>query len=520
METKRGIQNRLVPIIVLCSVFGGVVVGVGVVSSTGVSGVSGAHAQTDRLHTLSENESPPASDTVEQIAIDSVTMKTAPGDRFNATDENVSKLTTETETVAAGDVVVVEITSENLSNELAPRSGRDDPTARLLALIQSGGVDVQFRLSNETLDLFAINETGGLRVVSGVEESTISILVDTERAVFDNGTTGVEPTGSDELDLGVVVDGHGAGEPISKHVTITPRLASFETNENDTIHLSADSNQTITGTTTVAPETMFTVSVKSEDDAAFVITDTVRVREDRTFGLTLDFGNVTKGVKFTVSVPGEGFHANASTAGKLGASATASITLQPQRLGPDLNQTITVRSATLSDGGFLVVYNRSYLTKNRSAATESYRGSIQLEPGSHENVSIPLTTAYLGQGTVIVVPHLDTNDNGEFDHENSSIDRPYRGADGKPVIGVASVSVNDSSVTVEQNKSTNASANPQEVDTEQGDSHESTTTTTTTDIGSATPVPLTEVNGPGFGPLSGLVAVAITALLVIMGRRG
>lgn len=535
----RAIRTHFIPVVVLCSVFGGVIGGSIVVGAVS-GGASTTPTQTDRLHAAETaddrvrgDDSRMVSETIDQMAVEAVTIRTAPGSRFDDVDPggSVSDLTTEKETIAAGDVLVVEVASAELSNALASDSEETDPNARLLELVRSGELEIRIADSDSsaTLDLSATNETGGLRVIPETDGSGASILIDTEQAVFEDETTGVTPGGLD------VVIGDRADEPVSKHVTVTPRNASFETDENGRINLTVDANRTITGSTTVAPGTNLTVNIRSKEPTAFNITRTARVREDGTFSLRVDFGNVTKGTRFEVTIPDEGF-ASAATDGILTATSTASVRLTPQRVGTDGPQTVVVESINLSEGGFVTVYDQSFLTSDRSEAPESYRGSSEyLRAGSHTNVTVTLDNAYEGEGTLVVVPHLDTNDNEAFDSHNASVDEPYRGADGGAIIAIANVSTGaedgDNSSADDQHmgppdartESGETSANSLEgghadgSDDGPSDSGNETDATSTGERG-PTEAQLSEADGPGFGSLAGLTAIVITALLVVVAR--
>lgn len=556
MGRIRAIRGYFIPVVVLCSVFGGAVGG-----SVAVGAVSGGVTQSDRLHTIGMGDDPvhgspgtlsgsvrsappdrprgPAevsfssTETTDRIVLEAVTTGSVPGSEFEdvQTVTDVSTLTTETETVASEDVLVLEVTSAGLSNALT--ASDTDPNARLLELVQSGVLEVQIAnsASNTTLDLSATDEAGGLRVIPEAEGSDVNLLIDTERTVFEANTTGVT---AGELD--VEIDSQETDEPVSESVSVTPREASFETGSDGKISLTADSNRTITGDTTVAPNTNLTIHIRSNEEATFNITRTARVSEDGSFSFRVDFGNVTKGTQFEMLIPDEGFSEEATTQGVLTATSTASIQLTAQQFESDDSQTVTVKSANLSEGGFLVVYNQSFLTQNRSEAQESYQGvSEYRQPGSHSDVEIPLDGDYEGEGTVIVVPYIDTNDNEEYDSHNASIDGPYRGADDGAIIAVANASsTTDSdghssagqhsgpSLTGGDSTDTSASSHDDHTETSaealNDDPGTERTAQGTTSEGPSNDQ-LSDVDGPGFGPMTGLLAVGITALLVALGRR-
>lgn len=531
MRTQRTIRSYFIPIVVLCSVFGGVIGAVGPVSG-----------DTDRLQAGEINERVHTSDSgivshtasIDGVAIDTVTTQTAPRSSFGEveTGGEISGRATESQTIATGDVLVLEVASVGLSNALASDSESDtDSNARLLELVQAGALDVRITngASNTTVDLSATNEEGGLRVLPGTDGSNVYILLDTERAVFERDRMGVE-TGA----LDVVIDSPESKESVSERVTVTPRTASFQTEGSGTINLPADTNRTITGNTTVAPGTELTVHIRSKEEAVFNITRSTRVKEDGTFDLRVDFGNMTKGTPFELSISNEGFAADTVTDGVLTAASTASVRLTPQYLETGSQQRVVVDSANLSEGGFLVAYDRSFLTRDQSEDHESYRGvSEYLQPGSHTNVNITLDSTYEGEGTVVVIPHLDTNDNGEFDRHNASIDEPYRGADGGAIIAVQNVSTDsdagDTLSTADYTGSSDVSADSgtstNNIDGGHADSAANGTDergnekdAESTDVGGQTDARLSEADGPGFGPLSGVVAVGIITVLVVVAR--
>ncbi|WP_231185715.1 hypothetical protein [Haladaptatus sp. DYF46] len=88
-------------------------------------------------------------------------------------------------------------------------------------------------------------------------------------------------------------------------------------------------------------------------------------------------------------------------------------------------QTVTVDSATLSEGGFVTIHDSSLLDGN---VVGSVVGTSEyLEPGTHENVSVTLNEPLTESQTLIAMPHLDTNDNQVYDFVTSggSADLPY-----------------------------------------------------------------------------------------------
>ncbi|MCO8242499.1 MULTISPECIES: twin-arginine translocation signal domain-containing protein [unclassified Haladaptatus] len=110
---------------------------------------------------------------------------------------------------------------------------------------------------------------------------------------------------------------------------------------------------------------------------------------------------------------------------------------------------VTVDSAMLSDGGFIAIHDSSLLD---GEVLDSVIGvSSYLESGSHEDVSVSLfnvpgsdsdMSMLEEDGTLIAMPHLDSNGNEEYDFVESEgkADGPYT-KDGKAVLDDAKVTV-------------------------------------------------------------------------------
>jgi hypothetical protein len=382
------------------------------------------------------------------VTIDSVTIQTAPRSAFDHLDtvSNVSTFATEDETIAIGDVLVLSLSSSELPDALASDSNSTE--RRLLELVQSGTIDFEISQMNatddtaKTLNLSATIENGGLRVLPG--ENTVHIVIDTDRAVFDHMGTTVRMESGDRFK--VTSTGHGgSGAAVSGSFRIVSRMVSFNTSDSKKVIVEADSNQTVTGETTVAPGTDLTIRAQSAGQSSFVITQIVQVREDGTFGFDFDFTNVTQGTSFTLTIPDQRFENNASTPGVVRRPPTASVRISNQQHNAESVRTVLIRSVNLSDGGFVAVYNQSFLASdNVTTSHRSFRGTSQyLTPGKHTNVRITLDRPYTHNGTVIVVPHLDTNNNTKYDFitSNGSVDSPYLGTDGDPIVTSANVTV-------------------------------------------------------------------------------
>jgi len=154
-------------------------------------------------------------------------------------------------------------------------------------------------------------------------------------------------------------------------------------------------------------------------------------------------------------------------------NATADVSVDDQTGG----DAVTVAEATLSDGGFLVVYNGS----GQIAGVSGY-----LDNGTHEDVTVQLSPA-LDRGQVVVAEARTDDGDESF---NASDDTPYTNENDQPVGETAYVTVEDGATGTETATAT------------EGDAATDAATTEST-----------ETSGPGFGAVAALVAIAGAALL-------
>ena len=91
-------------------------------------------------------------------------------------------------------------------------------------------------------------------------------------------------------------------------------------------------------------------------------------------------------------------------------------------------ESVEIDSATLSDGGFVAVYDERGPERGELLGYSGY-----LEPGTHSDVVVPLQNGEITETTnVVVVAHQDTNDNEQFDFDppyqpvTSQTDGPYQ----------------------------------------------------------------------------------------------
>lgn len=140
----------------------------------------------------------------------------------------------------------------------------------------------------------------------------------------------------------------------------------------------------------------------------------------------------------TAGVAGTG--AAASSTGASGAAAqedTATVTFQNQTSG---GQTVTVRSVTMPEGGFVAIHDGSL---NEGETLASVVGSSAYLPaGTHENVTVQLDEPVSNDTTLVAMPHKDTDGDRsyQFVPSQGEVDGPYT-TDGDIVLESANVTV-------------------------------------------------------------------------------
>jgi PGF-CTERM protein len=141
---------------------------------------------------------------------------------------------------------------------------------------------------------------------------------------------------------------------------------------------------------------------------------------------------------------------------------------------------VTVDSVSVPEGGFVTIHDGSL---NDGEVLGSVRGtSDYLESGDHEDVEVSLDEPYEEDGTIIAMPHFDTNGNEEYDFVDSEGDEdgPYTDG-GNPVL-------DDAQLTVDSGGGSNA---------------ETTTGSNSTDDDGG----MANGDGAGFGVVVALLAV-------------
>ena len=396
---------------------------------------------------------------------------------------------TTTDTVAVGDVLVLQFKLSGIYGALS--------ASNFSQLVEEGALDLTIEQTNpgtnrrpKQLDLNRSLANDSIQVIPDERNDVLYVNVDTGSAVFENGA----PTAGDEfestLTLAEESDLAAQGQSIAANVTLVGAELSF-----GEVALATDANQTVTGTTSVAPGSEVTVRLESLGPSSFVKTNTTTVKSNGTFVGTFNLSETTPRTRVDVQADGP-FNASDRTTVAVRRSrsnestnGTASLAIADQR---STGETVTVDNVTLPAGGFVVVHAPNV----SSAPIESTLGaSSYLTNGTNENVEITLDRPLPKDSRVVVMAHTDSNENRvyDFSSSNGSEDVPYT-ADGDPVTA---------SARIEVEKPTRSA----------------TTTAGATTDGTARAT--TGTDGPGFGVvLAGVVVVLATlAAVVALGRE-
>jgi PGF-CTERM protein len=293
-------------------------------------------------------------------------------------------------------------------------------------------------------------------------------------------------------------------------LNVEDREAEFDEQDEDTVRVNPESNQTISGETNVAPGTEVVVAVDSRgpvrranqtetsDLSPVFQRTTVSVGEDGNFSSnTFDFSDNEVGRNFTVTAPNQGFENEAAKPGIVVEGEPANASLSDITVSSDEDElaTVTVDSAYLPQGGFVTIHDG---TLADGAVFDSVRGTSEYleEDTLHEDIEIELDDPYTEDGTAIAMPHRDTNDNETYDFVTSEgeEDAPYTAGDEDNIVtATASVTFETETPTPEPETATET---PTETSTE-----------------AETPTPTETEDQPGFGAVLALIALIGAALL-------
>lgn len=329
------------------------------------------------------------------------------------------------EVVAYNDTMVHRITmngsESGILNRLGPRTG-ESPTAAFRALVASGEVDFDYMGASACPPMLALNATidrGALRVVPDRANDTLSLVLDTDRLLFDplgggDPTTDTRVRGHNGFSFGITEASGLVAENVTVHNSYEVDAASarFTGRHDGLLRVAAAPNQTVRGKTNLAPGTEITVSLRPTAADGAVMSKATTVNRTRGFVTEFDISSAPDEAIYTVSVRGpngrqltDGPLTLVAVGNATGAIVDASDQISDGRI---LYQT----SLATTEGGFLTVRNES----DAIIGVSEY-----LEPGA-TSPQIRFETPLETNQSITVTVYRDANGNREYDDG----DVPYR----------------------------------------------------------------------------------------------
>lgn len=520
-------RHRLPFTIALAILLLGSVLAVGVVP---VAAVAGDGPATDTASTANAT----ATATTAQSA--EISVWTAPKDDFADLADREAVLTairsgslTRGSTVAEGDVVVFAVPASGAFGALDREQTDDEPDAdAFVDLVTDSGFRFHLNQTNPApnlvrakLDLAATNDADGLRVVPDERNGTLFVAMRTDRIRLDRGQREdlrVDPGDRYEANFTIAesVGLSGGRRTALGTVEIVERTASFETTDDGSLRLDLGLRcNAVDGQTSVAPGSELSVRLRGAD-GAFSLTREVVVARDGTFRAVVENLSRPSDRSFTASVRG---FSDSETPGVVGfGRSLTTVSLADQRSD---GRTVAVDSVSPFEPGFVALYPADAVPGRRAGATgcpieidrdraaETLGVSDLLPAERSTDVAVRLDEPLSESRRLVAVPFLDTNGNGRFDPRTD-----------EPVFRNGTLVAAGADVTLAPTNDTTPATTTTEPTT---DSPTTTSPTphppSTPESESTTVAATTAADGPGFGPLTALLALVALAGLAVRRRH-
>ena len=437
---------------------------------------------------------------------ENVRVLTAPSGT-DVTDDDISVYDrigvnlTQSDDIAADDVVVHQITASGIEGALAAEDS-DNATDAFLSATETetgttinepfsftinktnvgpNGVEKQFRLNNSNTDVSADSNN-----------DTYFIAVDTSQLNYEDGTSLRHNDNTDELTANFSAEGpltDSAADGVKSEFSAIDLEATLNTSISDHVTVSAAPRQEIIGTTTAAPGSEVTVQIESDSEThPFIFRPETTVRPDRTFTATQNFSDQSADVNFTVDVRRDSSKISASEEN----GQTVGVgTVRFDDQEPDRGE-IIISSAQLSTGGFVTVHAGN-------ASGDVIGRSEHLSPGSYEDVAIMLDEPVDRDTTAVAMLHHDADGNKAYN--STDVDSPYA-ATGSAVTDSAALTVGAREPT--------ATGEPTETEEQTQEQIKESAMDA-----KAEQTEITEASGPGFTPATALIIIVAAAFLVV-----
>jgi PGF-CTERM protein len=230
---------------------------------------------------------------------------------------------TQTDSIALGDVLVHQIEANGLEGLLLDQ-GNGDIKAGLVNAVQNDELELTIEEVNPTANrdeaTLSIAETpaAAIGVQYDAEGGLLYISVDTDRAVFTREGDEIDVEDEDAYNstirvtserlLDVVGESEDDIEDAEQETGAEYQFVEGEieydtTGEGGLVNVTNSADQTISGSTNVAPTTNLTIRVRSTDDTQprFIKSSEVEVNENGVFSATFDFSEQNVGDTYEVT---------------------------------------------------------------------------------------------------------------------------------------------------------------------------------------------------------------------------
>lgn len=414
------------------------------------------------------------------------------------------------------DTMIVRVSAPGLADAVAAQPG-NTTTKRFFSLLDSDAASLRMYEVAPTEEgpfkAIDVTDPEAVTVVPG-EGDRFDLVTDpaalngtldrNEDRLPDDGeaSVGIEPF--DTYQYNFTFDGNSQ----LKAISVFPVVATLAPNQpNNQPRVFPAANQTVRGQTTVAPGTELDVQLVVRGDQGFtqVRTATVTNRSLSEFAATFDLQEAVGANNISVVARLDGR--------PIGGSDGRILALSARLLAPDRIETrerLQLERVNLSQGGFVIV---------RPVDSDRVVGKRYLTEGVHEGVSVSLLQGIQADALNVTV-YVDFDGDRRFE---AGTDRPYRTAIGPvssvvrleepttpvptPVPTTTTTSPPTTTVTTTAATTQTTAASPETTapDPVTGPQRNRSTT--------FTPYTFTVAQGPGFGPLVALLALALLAAL-------
>jgi len=463
-----------------------------------------------------------------ESSVESMQSWTAPSDADISDDDvdvydRIGVNLTQSDNIAAEDVVVHQIQASGIEGAIEHELEDEGASSTSAAFGQAVDTTPD-RIDDDTKDSglqLYVNRTDvganadpdpvdfsdsgdALTVVEDADNNTYFVALDTSDVEFES-----EDTISDEEDTRInanftIEDGPLSDDKdsVNTDYRTSERDASLNLDNDGFVTVSAAAGQEVSGDTNIAPGTELEVEMESESEAnPFVVRPEATVGPNGTYTATSDFSDYSAGTNFTVqTLDVGGDDLGDEEDGRIVEGATASVSISDQDSD---GSEVTVDSAQLSEGGFVVIHDSSLLEGEVEGSVIG--SSDYLEAGSHDDITVTLDEPMEENFTAIAMPHQDTNDNEAYDFPDA--DGPYT-QNGSAVTASANVTVSAEEPTETEQPDT-------ETETEAPDTETEAPDTETEAPATDTEVETTAADGPGFTAAIALIALVAAALLAV-----